>query len=86
MSGQFARLLVPLAEGNAIRVPTSAVVQRGQLDIVFVVANQRAALHLVRTGKTVGDETEILAGLDAGDSVVTDGATLLIDGQPVAVK
>ena len=86
MSGQFARLLVPLGENETIRVPASAVVQRGQMEIVFVVANQRAQLHLVRTGKTVGDEMEILAGLDTGDSVVTEGATLLADGQPVVVK
>jgi RND family efflux transporter MFP subunit len=86
MSGQFARLLVPVGTSKAIRVPTSAVVLRGQLEIVFVVAKQRAQLHLVRTGKRLGDELEILAGLDEGDSVVIDGAGLLTDGQQVVAK
>ena len=62
------------------------MVQRGQLEIVFVVANQHAQLHLVKTGKRFGDEVEILSGLDAGDAVVVDGAAQLTDGQPVEAK
>ena len=85
-SGQFARLLVPVGESQALRVPMSAVVLRGQLDIVFVVANQHAQLHLVRTGQRVGDEVEILSGLRAGDAVVVEGAAQFSDGQPVEAK
>jgi len=85
-SGQFARLLVPVGENNSLRVPITAVVPRGQLEIVFVVENQHAQLHLVKTGKRVGDELEILSGLHAGDAVVTDGAAQLTDGQPVVAK
>lgn len=85
-SGQFARLVVPVGEGNSLRVPVAAVVQRGQLEIVFTVANQRAQLRLVRTGKRVGEEMEILSGLHEGDTVVVDGATQLTDGQPVGAK
>ena len=65
-SGQFARLVVPVGESSSVRVPTSAVVLRGQLEILFVVTNQRAQLHLVKTGRTIGDEVEILAGLASG--------------------
>ncbi len=85
-SGQFARLLVPVGENNSLRVPVAAVVQRGQLEIVFVVANQHAQLHLVKTGKRVGNEMEIVSGLHAGDAVVTEGAAQLTDGQPVEAK
>jgi RND family efflux transporter MFP subunit len=85
-SGQFARLLVPVGEGNSLRVPVAAVAQRGQLEIVFVVANQRAQLHLVKTGKRVGEEVDILSGLHAGDAVVVEGAAQLTDGQPVEAK
>jgi RND family efflux transporter MFP subunit len=85
-SGQFARLLVPVGESHSLRVPVAAVVQRGQLEIVFVVAKQHAQLHLVRTGKRVGDEMEILSGLHAGDAVVIEGAALLTDGQSVEAK
>lgn len=85
-SGQFARLLVPVGESNTLRVPVSAVVERGQLEIVFVVANQHAQLHLVKTGKQFGDEIEILSGLHPGDAVVIEGAAQLTDGQPVEAK
>ncbi len=86
MSGQFARLQVPLGEHPSLRIPASAVIQRGQLEIAFVVDHQRAQLHLVKTGKRSGDEVEILSGLDAGDAVVVDGATQLLDGQPITMN
>ena len=85
-SGQFARLLVPVGASDSLRVPAAAVVQRGQLEIVFVVANQHAQLHLVKTGKRVGDEVDILSGLHAGDAVVIEGAAQLTDGQPVEAR
>jgi RND family efflux transporter MFP subunit len=85
-SGQFARLRVPVGESTSLRVPGAAVVERGQLEIVFVVANQHAQLHLVKTGKRIGDEMEILSGLHAGDAAVVEGAAQLTDGQPVEAK
>jgi RND family efflux transporter MFP subunit len=86
MPGQFARLLVPIGESSRLDVPWSSVVQRGQLEMVFVVTNQQARLRLVKTGKRMGEQVEILSGLDAGDSVAVEGAALLADGQPVEVK
>ncbi len=86
MPGQFARVLVPLGESHCLDVPASSVVQRGQLEIVFVVNDQQARLHLVKTGKRAGDHVEILSGLEAGDTVVVEGAPLLLDGQPVEVR
>lgn len=50
-SGQFGRVLVPVGESRSIHVPASAVVARGQMEIVFVVEEQRAQLRIVRTGK-----------------------------------
>lgn len=86
MSGQFARLAVPVGETATMRVPANAVVQRGQMEIVFAVENQHARLHLVKTGRLLKDETEILSGLDSGDSVIVDNPSQLVDGQPVTTK
>ncbi len=83
MPGQFARLLVPVGETASLRVPASAVVQRGQMEIVFAVKNRLAGLRLVKTGRRVNDEIEILSGLDSGDLVVIDHPRQLVDGQPV---
>ena len=66
--------------------PDSAVVQRGQMEILFVVVNGHAQLRLVKTGRHIGKQVEILSGLDAGDTVVVHGASELTDGQPVEVK
>ncbi len=86
MSGQFARLAVPVGEIASLRVPAGAVLQRGQMEIVFAVENQHARLHLVKTGRQLKNETEILSGLDSGDSVVVDNAGQLMDGQPVTTR
>jgi len=77
---------MPVGQSSSVRVPASAVVLRGQLEILFVVTDQRAQLRLVKVGKRIGDEVEILAGLEADESVVVGGATLLADGQPVEAK
>jgi RND family efflux transporter MFP subunit len=85
-SGQFARLRVPTGESRWLRVPAAAVVGRGQLEIVFVVVDQRARLRLVKTGRLIGGEVEVLAGLEAGESVVVQGAAALTDGQRVETR
>jgi RND family efflux transporter MFP subunit len=85
-SGQFGHVVVPVGEVSAIRVPAAAVIQRGQMEIVFVVVNGYAQLRLVKTGKRVGDEMELVSGLNSGESIVTEGAPALADGQPVTVQ
>ncbi len=86
MPGQFARLTVPFAESHSLRAPASAVIQRGQMELVFVVANGRAQLRIVKAANRIGDEVELVSGVDAGEQVVVDGAANLVDGQPVTVK
>lgn len=85
-SGRFARLMVPTGASQSLRLRASAVLQRGQLQIVFVVRDHSAQLHLVTTGKRFDDQWEILSGLEAGDDVVVEGASQLTDGQTVAIK
>ncbi len=79
-------MAVPVGETSALRVPATAVLQRGEMEIVFVVVNGHAQLRLVKTGKRIGDEVELVSGVDAGEPVVVDGAGNLVDGQPVEVK
>ena len=84
--GQFARVIVPLGETQAICVPAGAVVQRGQMQMVFVVDGQKARMRLVKVGKSLGADVELLSGLEAGDQVVVDGAANLLDGQPLQIQ
>ncbi len=84
-AGQFARVTIPLGERKALFVAATAVVQRGQMELAFVVVNNRAQLRLVKTGKRLGDEIELVSGVSAGERVVIEGVSLLRDGQPVEV-
>lgn len=84
-SGMFGRVAIPVREQNVLRVPASAVVTRGQMEMVFVADNARSQMRLVKTGRTMGNELEILSGLHAGELVVIDGASSLQDGQPLEI-
>ena len=85
-AGQFGRVAMPVGETAALRVPASAVVQRGQMEMVFVVSDGKAQLRLVKTGKRIGAEVELVSGVSAGEKVVVADAAGLMDGQPVSMQ
>jgi RND family efflux transporter MFP subunit len=85
-SGLFGRAAIPVGEGEILRVPAAAVVQRGQLEMVFVVIEDRAQMRLVKTGKRTNNQVDLISGLSAGERIVTEGARQLRDGQPVDVR
>lgn len=85
-SGLFGNLDVPLESSRWLTIPSSAVIQRGQMEIVFVVTNNTATLRLVKTGKRNGDSVEILSGVSPGESIVFTNANALVEGQPVETK
>jgi RND family efflux transporter MFP subunit len=85
-AGQFGRVEIPVSETNVLRAPASAVVERGQMELVFVVTNGHAELRLVKTGRRFGNEIELLSGVSAGEKVVTNKPASLVDGQPVKVR
>ncbi|MCF7708437.1 MAG: efflux RND transporter periplasmic adaptor subunit [Verrucomicrobia bacterium] len=85
-SGHFGRVKLPLAEVAAIRVPSSAVITKGQMETVFVVENEHAEMRLVKTGKNFDGEVEVVAGLNEGEQIIVSGNEHLKDGQPVRIK
>jgi RND family efflux transporter MFP subunit len=82
-AGQFGRVAIPVSETHVLRAPVAAVVQRGQMEFVFVIANKHAQLRIVKTGRRFGNEIELLSGVSAGEQVVTERAGSLVDGQPL---
>jgi hypothetical protein len=74
--GMFARAYFPTnARGGVtrIKVPSQAVFRRSELTAVYVVdKGGKPQLRLVRAGKIDAGQTEILAGLEAGEKVVLD--------------
>jgi RND family efflux transporter MFP subunit len=85
-AGQFGRVAVPVGDSKAVRVPVSAVIRRGQMELVFIAAAGRAQLRMVKTGKTLGSEVEIVSGIEPGEKVITEGASQVRDGQPINIK
>lgn len=85
-SGMFARLVVSRSLVDRLMVPSVAMVRRGQLEGLFVVEEDgRARLRWVRTGRVVGENVEVLAGIDPGETVVIESVSRLKDGQRVEV-
>ena len=85
-TGQFGRLAVPVDEAAFLFVPPPALVRRGQLEILFVAADGKAQMRLVRSGKDTPQGIEILTGLAPGESVVVEGAGTIRDGQSLQVR
>ena len=57
-------------------IPAAALTNFGQMERVYVVAEGRATMRLVKSGARHGDQVEILSGLAAGERVVADGAAV----------
>ena len=71
--GTAAKVLVPIGRSRKLVVPAAAVVRRGELTAVYVLADSTRQLRQVRVGNRVdGDAVEVLAGLAAGERVAVD--------------
>ncbi|HTV23407.1 MAG TPA: MdtA/MuxA family multidrug efflux RND transporter periplasmic adaptor subunit [Polyangiaceae bacterium] len=69
---------------QAITVPVAAVRHGAQGDFIFVLLPDKTAkLSVVKTGPSDNGRTVILSGIDAGDTVITEGADRLEDGARV---
>jgi RND family efflux transporter MFP subunit len=80
-SGLYCRVLIPDGKKDTILLPKQVIVERGQLEGVFVVDLQGVMTYrLIRTGKLVGDKKEILSGLKGGEQVVISGLDKAVDG------
>lgn len=86
--GQFVRISLQGKEESTMVLKKSAVLRKGQMEVVFVVDKEAkvARMRLVRTGSVSGAEVEILSGLDLGELVVSGNNEALQDGQSLDIK
>jgi RND family efflux transporter MFP subunit len=71
--------------GQPLRVPASAVLQRGELTAVYVAQGAQFVLRAVRTGSRRGDWVDLLSGVKAGEAVAQDAVRAGLAGaQPAA--
>jgi RND family efflux transporter MFP subunit len=74
------------APAPGVRVPAAAIVTRDGKPTAFVVQRDgELAQRVLRVGRSLGDEREVLDGLRAGENVVLAPAESLRDGTRVAV-
>lgn len=72
--GMAARVHFVTGQAEKMTVPAAAVLRRGEVAAVYVqLPDGRLSLRQLRLGENLGrDGIEVLAGLAAGDKVVTD--------------
>jgi len=70
-SGLFGRAQFPRGQRSALLIPRAAVVERGQLQGVYVLdSEQIAGMHYVTLGRTSGQQVEVLSGLEGGEKII----------------
>jgi len=84
-AGWFGRMSLPLEEVPVTTVPANAIRVQGQMELAWVVMDGRARLRIVKSGKRLGSDLEVLSGLTAGEVVVVAGQGELREGQAVVV-
>ena len=80
----------PAANAAAARprltLPKAAIRSADGKSIVFVMHDDRVERRAVSVGSTIGDSTEVLSGISAGERIVVDGPQTLKDGDKVKVQ
>src|SRR5205085_2565117 len=71
---------------NRVLVPKAAIVTRDGADFVFVVKGNKVEQRVIRRGEEAGDAYVVFEGLSGGETVVTDGADSLLDGNRIKEK
>jgi len=80
-SGLFGRARFSSGQRTLIAIPAKAMVQRGQLQGVYVVDSTNIArLRLIQVGKSYGERVEVLAGLRDGEQILVEGLEKVQDG------
>jgi RND family efflux transporter MFP subunit len=86
--GMFSKIQLNLGKGNAMLVPSIALVkQTGTNDMyLFVNKNNIAQKTLVKTGRMIDDKIEILEGITEGDEIIVVGQNKLENLSPITIK
>ena len=86
-SGLFGRAQFSRGERQALLIPRSAVVERGQLQGIYVLdQNKVAGLRYITLGKPSGADVEVLSGLQSGERLVAEPGTVDLNGKRIEVQ
>lgn len=83
-SGLFGRVGFAHGERSALLVPRTAVVERGQLQGIYVLDQSRiAGLRYVTLGKPSEAQVEVLAGLQSGEILIANPGPHELSGKKI---
>jgi len=85
-SGLSGRLEIAAAAEKALTIPAAAVVHQGSVETVLIAEEGVARSRLVSLGRKLGDRTEVLTGLNAGDRIIYPRPADLADGARIETK
>lgn len=86
-SGLFGRARFSRSERSALLIPRTSLVERGQLQGVYVLdASQIAGLRYVTLGKSTGEQIEVLSGLQDGEKLVAVAGDRDLSGKRIAIR
>ncbi len=83
--GMFMSVDLKRDRGELVVAPEQAIVPEGGSQYVFVVADGVAEKRLVQLGRRIPGFVAIASGLEAGESVITEGTHKVVDGSAVEV-
>jgi RND family efflux transporter MFP subunit len=84
-TGLYVKVRIPTGARDALIIPVSAIVEKGQLTGVYAVDSQGViSYRLIRFGKRFEDNVEILSGLRPGDKIIVTGVERAVDGGIIA--
>ena len=69
---------------TSVEIPKAAIRRDGNIDIVFVVKDEKAERRAVKVMSTEGDTVRLASGVNGGEQVVIEGPEL-VDGERVDV-
>jgi len=86
-SGLFGRAQFSRGERSSLLIPRTAVVERGQLQGIYVLdQNSVAGLRYITLGKPSGAQVEVLAGLQAGETLISDPGSRELSGKKIQAR
>jgi len=83
--GCLAEVAIVTNSSQGVGVPSAAVQTRGGKNVVFTVADGKARMTPVKTGRDSDGWREILDGLSAGVPVISMGQFLVEEDTPVTI-
>jgi RND family efflux transporter MFP subunit len=88
LPGMYAQVKLTLTEQRrSLIIPTtSLVIDRNGMHVATVASNQRIHFIPVAIGKDMGNQVEVLSGIQGSDSLVASPSDLLQEGQNVEIR